>query len=301
MRIGYLQLPHLSLQAALLRHPSRRGQPLIISSDDTRRGRVVDASPTCLDQGVTRGMAIREAIELAPTATLLPGNPHADADLLSRAIDLLDRFSEVVEEATGDGAWFVPAIPNALPSDERRMASAIVDGLAATLGLEARLGLGPGKFVARVAAERAAIGSIEVVAERDAAAYLAPLSVALLPVIPKAIERLKLLGITTIGEFARLPPDTLPRRFGREAEVAGQLARGDDRAPLIPRRQPPNLSLRRGFEPAIEDRGILLTVAQDLLDRLVLQLQADRRAFRSIDLTAALDDGRLAERHADLR
>src|SRR5207244_5021221 len=178
MRVGYVQLPHLSIQAALLRHPSRRDQPLIISSDDTPRGRVVDASPTCLAQGVTPGMAIREAIELAPTATLLPWNPHADADLLFRAIDLLDRFSEVVEDATGDGAWFVPAVPNALPSDERRMASAIVDGLAATLGLEARLGLGSGKFVARVAAERAAIGSIEVVVERGASAYLATLPVA---------------------------------------------------------------------------------------------------------------------------
>jgi nucleotidyltransferase/DNA polymerase involved in DNA repair len=301
MRIGYLQLPQLSIQAALLRHPPLRGQSLIISSDGTRRGRVVDASPSCLALGVIRGMAIREAVELAPTATLLPGNPHADADLLSRAIDLLARFSEVVEETTGDGAWFVPAVPNALPSDERRMASAIVDGLAATLGLDARLGLGPGKFIARVAAERAAIGSIEVVAEGGAAAYLALLPVALLPLLPNAVERLKLLGIVTIGEFARLPPDTLPRRFGREAIVAGQLARGDDRAPLVPRRQPPTLSLRRGFEPAIEDRGILLAVARDLLGRLLLQLQADRRAFRSIDLTAGLDDGRLAERHADLR
>ena len=149
-------------------------------------------------------MAIREAVELAPTATLLPGNPHADADLLSRAIDLLARFSEVVEETTGDGAWFVPAVPNALPSDERRMASAIVDGLAATLGLDARLGLGPGKFIARVAAERAAIGSIEVVAEGGAAAYLALLPVALLPLLPNAVERLKLLRIVTIGEFAQI-------------------------------------------------------------------------------------------------
>ena len=246
-------------------------------------------------------MAIREAVELAPTATLLPQNPHADADLLSRAIDLLDRFSETVEEATGDGAWFVPAIPGALPSDERRMAAAVVDGLAATLGLDARLGLGPGKFVARVAAERAAIGSIEVVAEGGAATYLAPRPVALLPLLLNAVERLKLLGIVTIGDFARLPPDTLPRRFGREAIVAGQLARGDDRASLVPRRQPPTISLRRGFEPAIEDREILLAVARDLLDRLLLRLQADRRAFRSIDLTAGLDDGRLAERHADLR
>src|SRR5579859_3445294 len=109
MRVGYLQLPHLSVQTAVLRHPTQRGHPFLVGGAEDRRGRVVDASPDCLAAGVTRGMAIREAIELVPAATLLPWNPDADADVLGRALDLLDRFSEVVEEAVGDGAWFIPA------------------------------------------------------------------------------------------------------------------------------------------------------------------------------------------------
>ncbi len=283
------------------RYPAQRGHPFLVGNDDGRRGRVVDASPECLAAGVTRGMAIREAIELVPAAALLPWNPAADADVLGRALDLLDRFSEVVEESIGDGAWFIPAASGGSGNDERRLAAAIVDGLAATLGLDARVGIGSGKFIARVAAERAAVSASEIVSTENGAAYLAPLPLELLPLLPSGVERLKLLGISTIGELARLPPDTLPRRFGREAALASQLARGDDRATLVPRRQPATLAMRRSFEPPIEDRGILHHATKDLLENLLRQLQRDRRAFRSLVITVGLEDGRLAERRADLR
>jgi nucleotidyltransferase/DNA polymerase involved in DNA repair len=246
-------------------------------------------------------MALGEARELVPTAATLPANPIGDAEILRRAIDLLDRFSDVIEEDGDAGAWFVLALPGGSPGDERRLGAAIVDGLAASLGLEARIGIGPGKFVARVAAGRATSGAVEVVAAREGAAYLAPLAITLLPLLPGAIERLKLLGITTIGELARLPADTLPRRFGREAILAGQVARGDDVTLLVPRHAPESLTMGRSFEPTIEDREMLLVVAQDLLGHLCRQLQTGQRACRSLELAIGLENGRVVECHANLR
>jgi hypothetical protein len=105
----------------------------------------------------------------------------------------------------------------------------------------------------------------------------------------------------TIGEFARLPSDSLPRRFGREALTAAQIARGNDRTPLVPRRRPPSLAARRTFEPPIEDRSILFGAGQDALAQLIRQLQLDRQACRALEITAGLEDGRIVERHADLR
>ncbi|HEY8885347.1 MAG TPA: hypothetical protein VIO35_08550, partial [Chloroflexota bacterium] len=130
---------------------------------------------------------------------------------------------------------------------------------------------------------------------------LAPLPISLLPLLPSAIERLKLLGVATIGDFARLPAETLPRRFGHEAALAARIARGDDDARLIPRQRTESLVMRRAFEPPLEDRTILFDAARDLLDRLCRQLQASQRAFRALTLTASLEDGRLAERRAELR
>jgi nucleotidyltransferase/DNA polymerase involved in DNA repair len=282
-----------------------RGRSLIVGGDELRRGRVVDATEDCLAAGVSIGMTVREASELAPNAALLPANPVAVADLLERVIEHLDRFSQAIEAgsegARDGGAWLIPATSIRTVADERRLGAALVDSLAAGLGLETRVGFGPGKAIARIAASRAVVGGVEVVADDAAASYLAALPVALLPLLPGAVERLKLLGVATIGDFARLPPESLPRRFGREAVLAARIARGADDTPLVSRPRPESLTMRRAFEPPIENRSILLLAARDLLERLCRQLQASQRTFRALTLTAGLEDGRLADRRSDLR
>ena len=307
MRVGYLRFPQLSIQVARLRHPSLRGQPLIVGGDAASPGQVLDASEECLTAGVKRGMAIREALELIPSATCLPADPDRDAVVFEHALDLLERFSDVIEENGREGAWFVPAGPfphagtSSRGAEERRLGAAIVDGVAVALGLDVRAGIGPGKFVARIAAERAASGAVEVVDDREAAAYLAPLPINALPLLPRSIERLKLLGISTVGAFAQLPADALPRRFGPESSLAWRIARGNDDAPLVPRRRPETRSMRQTFEPPIEDRELLLTAARSLLDRVSRLLQEQGRAFRSLSIAIGLEDGRIVDQQVNLR
>lgn len=305
MCLGYLWLPGLSIQLARHRHPRLRECPLIIG-DPAGRGRVFDASPECRAVGVRSGMAMREAIELIPSAVCLPPSPDQEAEVFAHALDLLERFSDALEEDGRRGAWFLPATlgprsPAARGRDERRLGAAIVDGLAAALGLEARVGIASGKHLARLAAERLTTSSVEVIASADTTAYLDPLPVTFLPLLPRAIERLKLLGVTTIGAFAHLPVEELPRRFGPEATLAWRIARGDDDTPLVPRRRPEICALRQSFDPPIEDRDLLLNAARSLLERLSRSLQEQRRTFRSLRLTIGLDDGRSLDRSASLR
>jgi nucleotidyltransferase/DNA polymerase involved in DNA repair len=262
-------------------------------------GRVIDLSEECRAAGARVGMAPREAAELVPDAVFLPPNPDADAEVVGRALDLLERFSEVVEE-TDDGAWFAPAGPLRGTTDERRLAATVVDGLAAGLGLEARLALAPGKYAARLIARHAA-DAVAVVPDGGIPAHLAPWPIERLPLSSGAVHRLRLLGISTVGGFARLPANGIPRRFGREAALAHQIARGEETAALVPRRRPEVRTLRRTFEPPVEDRGILLGATLDLLRRLGARLQVEGKTFRSLGLAVGLEDGRVAEHRIDLR
>lgn len=302
-RVGYLWLPHLSIQTARLRHPPLRERPLIIHGGNedgaSSSGRVVDASAECCSAGVRLGMTAREAAELVSDALFLPFHPEAEAEVVGGALDLLERFSEVVEE-TATGAWFVPAGPLGGTLDERRLAASVVDGLAAALGLDARLAIAPGKHAARLICEHAG-DPIEIVPEGQVASYLASWSIDLLPLSASAIHRLRLLGTTTIGDFVRLPSSALPRRFGSEALLAHHIARGEEDVPLVPRRRPEMVTLRRSFDPPIEDRDLVLRSAVDLLQRLCLNLRENGKAFRTLGLEVGLEDGRIVERRADLR
>ncbi|HEX5414622.1 MAG TPA: hypothetical protein VFZ25_03085 [Chloroflexota bacterium] len=301
IRVGYLALPQLALQAALLHQPALRGRPVLIATAAEQKGIVLAASPECRAAGVWLGMPTRDARELASGAVCLAPTPTADEELAERVLDLLDRFGEVVEPDGHLGAWFIPTLTARAPQDERRLGATIVDSLAAMLGLESTLGVATGKFLAKIAAERAEVGAPAVIPGDQSAAYLAPLPINLLPLTSRAIDRLKLLGVTTVGDFARLPAETLPRRFGREAPLAHRLARGVDDTSLVPRVRPEVRALRRTFEPPIEDRALLGATARDLLDRLCARLRDERQTFRRLAVAIGLEDGRHVERAADLR
>ena len=301
LRIGYIWFPHFSLQTILLRHPSLRDRPVIVTGHHPTASRVIDASPDCLSAGVELSMTAREAIEIVPTATVLAINLNDLADVSRRVIDIVERFSEAVEEICDDGTWFLPSSFHKGSADERLLGSMIIDSIAVALGLEASISIAPGKFVARLAAQRTEKGAVEIISNGLVAGYLAPLPISLLPLSPRSLERLKLLGISTIGAFAQLPAETLPRRFGREALQARCLASDNDDTPFTPRQRPETVQFRHTFEPPIEDHLVLLSTAQSLLDRLCRMLQAQGRTFRSLHLDLGLDNGRIAERHADLR
>ncbi|MGH2449481.1 MAG: DNA polymerase Y family protein [Chloroflexota bacterium] len=289
MRLGYLWFPHLLLQTVRLDQPGLTG-PIIIAAHE----RVVDADEACLEAGVLPDMALCEARELIPLARVQVNKPDRVRELLDRAFELLERLSDGIEQDGVEGAWFVPAGP----LGERYLVAAAADGLMATLGLKARVGVGPGKFIAQIAARRAT-ESIELV--EDGRDYLSLLPITLLPLSLQTADRLRLLNIRTIGQLAQIPADSLQRRFGLEGVTAHWLALGEDNTPFRPRHPLPTLTSRHTFEPAIEDRSILLTVVDDLLGRLSAQLRERDQVFRSLRLQFSLEDAPAIERRASLR
>lgn len=298
-RLGYLWLPHLPIQAVWRRHPALRDMPVLIAPPGGRA--VVSAAcPACLAAGVTPGMPLRTALELVPAATVLPPDPAGDAALLAQALALLEHWSEAIELDGQAGAWFIPAC-RVHPTDERRLGAAITDSLAASCGLTAQVGIASGKFPARVAAQQAPAGDAIIVAPEDTAAFLAPLPLSILPLAPQTVARLHLLGVRTIGDYARLPAAGLRRRFGTEAAIAHDLAHGLDSTPLAPRTSPPSLAAQRTFEPPIADRLIVHRTAAHLLDSLCRRLQTAGQTCRALCLSATLEDGRVVQRHASLQ
>lgn len=244
MRIGFVWLPHIAVQVAILQDPSLRGRPLVVGDSADPSGRVVDASAEAGAAGVAPGMRLPAARELIPAAAVHIADPTAMADIVERALSLLERFSEVIEPSESGGAYLHPVIPGPGLANERRVGAIIVDALAAALGLSARIAIAPGMFVARVAAPHHAVATVTIIPDGEAAAFLAPLPVGELGLAPRAIER---LGITTIGAFAALPPDSLPRRFGPASAPGGSNATHDLRADA---RRPADPRARRACRPS---------------------------------------------------
>src|SRR6266851_541533 len=87
-------------------------------------------------------------------------------------------------------------------------------------------GLGTTPFVARVAASRAPAGKVNEIPAAGERAFLDALPLDVLPLDPKVIEELALLGVRRIGEFLALPRGSVTDRFGHAAAIAYALATG---------------------------------------------------------------------------
>jgi protein ImuB len=221
----------------------------VILADRIERGRVVDCTLTAAALGVRPGMTLVQAQAVATDARTLFDDPAADARVWAQVLDALDAASPLVEDA-GLGRAFVEM--HGIAGDAAAWIGAVRGALRqAGLDLPARIGLGPNRFVAH-AATQCGDGVIcdpspSSGRARDAAAFLAPLSLDLL-CHPELVEgpsskgldagtreRLRLLGVNTLGELAALPHGPFVRRFGIEAAVWHDLARGIDERPLKPR------------------------------------------------------------------
>jgi protein ImuB len=206
--------------------------PLILA-DRVERGRVVDCTLTAAALGVRPGMTLMQAQAVATEARTVIDDPAADARVWSEVLDALDAVSPIVEDA-GFGRAFLEM--HGIAGDSGAWLAA-VRGALSPFALPVRVGLGPNRFVAHAAAS---CGD-GIVCGRDPAAFLAPLPLDLLShgdtgaMDDRIRERLRLLGVTTLGGLAALPHGPFVRRFGIEAAVWHDLARGIDDRPLKPR------------------------------------------------------------------
>ena len=153
----------------------------------------------------------------------------------TRLLAAVEKMEKVVARVEVAEPWlfFLPAAGAArFYGGEREL----VEAMARALGPGARLGVADGPFAACWAARLSPTPIVE-----DTVAFLAGLEVEALGVEELAAT-LRWLGITTLGELARLPPEAVASRFGATGIVAHRLARGEDRR-LHPRSIPPDLAV----------------------------------------------------------
>ncbi len=297
--IGCAWMPHLPLSVVLRDRPECEGKPVIVGDEGEV---VVDASPECLASGVRLGRPVREAREYRPDAVCLPQDPEGERRAHEGLLEAIEVIAPRVEEEDPGRTCFELEPPAAL-EDARWMLSWLRELVRERVGLPVRLALAPDRFTARTACERdpeAAKGG-RIVLEGEEAEYLSPLPVGILPLPPRAVERLRLLGITTVGRFARLPREGVARRFGREAVEAHWMACGEDSRPVVGRVPQDTRSARWAFDSSVETTEPILAATQRLLERLCAELRTEGKTFRRLRITLEDEVRQVTERTAELR
>ncbi len=279
--VACVHIPRFAVEAERQRRPDVAAR-LILIGDAT----VLDCSLGAEASGVRRGMRMSEAIGLCPRAVILPPDiPHYQRRF-DQALDFLEGYSPEVEP--GDlGTAYVSL--RGLSGDPRSLAEELISSLHRRLGFMAAVGIAGGKFPAQVAATTTRPGLAKAVPPGQEAAFLAPLPVDHLPMSEPMLWRLRLLGIETIGQVARMPLGAFQQQFGLEGKRCWELANGIDLEPLVARVKEETIVRRLQLPtPAVSLEAILAG-----LERLVFAAYQDNdrkgRWVRKVVIRAALD------------
>jgi DNA polymerase IV len=282
-------------------NPSLASRPVIVGGSAESRGVVCSASREARALGVHAGMATGVAQRLCPDAVLLPGRGRLYARAATAAQRLLREFAPVVERASIDEAYLDVTDGMAGGGDALGLGAAIQRALGDRLGLPSSVGIGSNKLVAKVACQRAKPEGLIEVWPGYEQAFLAPLPVADLPGVgPVLAERLRLFGLTTVGELARVDAALMETMFGAWGRELARAARGIGQDELDEDETPRSLGAERTFPRDLAAPSTLIAELYDLGEKVAARLHAAGMRGRTVTLKVRTADFKTVTRSRTL-
>jgi DNA polymerase-4 len=195
-----------------------------------------------------------KALELCPEAIVLPPRHQLYRKYSRRVMALLHETSPLVEQMSIDEAYLDLSNQVAAWDEAVDLARQLQARVRRKIDLSASLGVASNKLVAKVASDYDKPGGLTVVLPGEETAFLAPLSVRVLWGIgPVTAQKLAEMGITTVGQLARVKEPQLRAQFGSQGASMARQARGIDNRPLVTEHERKSVSQERTFRQDLAD------------------------------------------------
>ena len=350
-RIAHLDMDAFYASVELLRYPQLKKEPVVVGgggvireqlraaqgdlhtheipvdafprlSSYTGRGVLTTANYIARGFGVGSAMGTMKAAKLCPQAILLPVDFEEYRHYSRRFKEVILDIAPLMENRGVDEVYIdFTEVPGGQREGGRVLARLIQKSIFEATGLTCSIGVAPNKLLAKMASEFNKPNGISIVYEADLQEKIWPLAARKINGIgPKADEKLKTLGINTIGELAAQEKSFLIERCGKTYGAwMHDAAWGRDDRPVVTESEPVSMSRETTFERdlhAVHDKAELGAVFTELCDSVAADLQ--RKGYkgrtigiklrwgnfkivtRDITLDQATDDAKLIRRTAGL-
>jgi len=298
------QIIHLDLDAffaavEVLLDPNLKGKPLVVSMGDPKgRGVVSTASYEARRYGVGSAMPLFRAMQLCPTAIVVPVRHRVYSEYSRRVMNLLRDFSPLVEQVSIDEAYI--EIPP--ERDAVQVARAMQARIKNEIGLDATIAVAPNKLVSKIACNVAKPRGFIVIKEGEEEGFLAMLPIEKLPGAGKVTrEKLARWNVKTIGDLAKVPEVELRRAFGKHGEYMSHAAQGRDDSAVVSERETKSISSENTFEHDTRDIGKIEKYLDEMSGDVARQLQRENVLARTIVLKLRYGDFTTITRQTTLR
>ena len=231
--------------------------PSVVAGDkESRHSIILAKSGPAKKFGIQTGEPLFLALEKCPSLTVVQPDYPLYVEASRHFVNMLRQFSPVVEQYSIDEAWVDMTGTGRLYGDPRLAAEQMRRRIKEELGFTVNIGISTNKLLAKMAGDFEKPDKVHTLFPEEIEAKFWPLPVRDLFLVGSATEnKLKRMGIYTIGQLAVTDPAILKKRLGKHGLTIWHFANGRNADAVVP-------------EPA-ENKGYgnSITTAQDVATR----------------------------------
>ncbi|GLU45989.1 DNA polymerase IV [Nocardiopsis ansamitocini] len=266
-----------------LRHPETGGRPVIVGGTGPR-GVVSAANYQAREYGVHSAMPMSRALRLCRDAVVFPPDGAAYRRVSAAVMDILRSVTPEIEPLSVDEAFLDVAGARRRLGGPVRVAELIRSRVRAEQGLTCSVGVAATKFVAKLASTRCKPDGLLLIPTAHVTAFVHPLPVgALWGVGEKTEQTLKRLGLRTVGDVARTPPEMLRHELGQALGThLAELSWGRDPRPVSPQSVDKSIGAEETFDTDVFDTEVIHRELLRLVEKVARRLRESRQVGRTV-------------------
>lgn len=276
------------------------GEPIAVGGPPPR-GVVQTASYEARPYGVHSAQPAVEAERKCPDLIFVSPRMDVYGEEAQRVREVLRRYTDLVEPLSLDEAYLDVTDPKQGPPSGTLLARRIRKEIQEVTGLTASAGVGPSKFVAKVASDRDKPDGLTVVPPGDQMDFIASLAVEDVHGIgPVTAEKMRELGIVTGADLQNVSERKLRHHFGKRGGHFKKLVMGRDDRPVRPNRERKSVGAERTFPDDLSDPEVMLRRLEPIAERVAARLQQAGRTGRTVTLKLKRHDHQVFSRQTTL-
>jgi DNA polymerase-4 len=246
-------------------NPELRHRPIVVCGNSPRAV-VSTASYEARQFGIHSAMPLFQARQRCPHLVVVPGNREKYAAASRKIMDIISRFTPLMEPVSIDEAYADVTGCTALFGPAPVIAQKIKHTIVTDLALTCSIGIAPVKFLAKIASDMNKPDGLTHITREQMPEMIQNLPIQKIPGVGKqAMAQMTALNIRTLGDIRRFDISVLTRKFGKFGYRLLQLSRGIDNDPIQTETVRKSISGETTLDTDISDaaaaRNILLSQA----------------------------------------
>ncbi|MCD8107607.1 MAG: DNA polymerase IV [Oscillospiraceae bacterium] len=277
MDILHCDLNNFYASVEIRDNPSLRGKPVAVcGSVEDRAGIVLAKDYIAKSCGVRTGEAIWEARQKCPGLTIVPPRMHVYSRISKQVRAIYARYTDLVEPFGIDECWLDVTGSHILFGTSEEIAYEIKETVKREVGLTISVGVSFSKTLAKLGSDMKKPDAITVLEPEHYREMIYPMAAdEMIGIGSSTMQKLRKLGILTLGDLAEFDPEILERKLGKVGLTLWRMVNGLDNEPVheigytpVPKSVGNSTTLRQDLQTDEQVWQVMLSLSEEICRRM---------------------------------